>query len=91
MKLDILKGSWVDIVFEGRNKSYGAYELRTSNTKTTVKALLIGSFFFALALAYPMISRLMPDSTDEEEQVEEVKLTDLKLPPKEEIKEVKLN
>jgi hypothetical protein len=30
MKLDILKNQWFDIVFEGRNKTYGAYELRKS-------------------------------------------------------------
>ncbi|HEX8018004.1 MAG TPA: energy transducer TonB, partial [Flavobacterium sp.] len=35
MKLDIIKNQWLDIVFEGRNKIYGAYELRKSNTKTT--------------------------------------------------------
>jgi hypothetical protein len=34
MKLDILKNQWLDIVFEGRNKTYGAYELRKSNQKT---------------------------------------------------------
>jgi protein TonB len=31
MKLDILKNQWLDIVFEGRNKTYGAYELRKEN------------------------------------------------------------
>ena len=91
MKLDILKGSWTNIVFEGRNKSYGAYELRKSNTKTTVRALMIGSFFFALALAFPMIYNLLPEGEEEEVVVDEIKITDLKLPPKEEIKEIKLN
>ena len=51
MKLDILKNQWVEIVFEGRNKLYGAYDLRKSNRKTTVKALLIGAFFFSLAVS----------------------------------------
>ncbi len=91
MKLDILKGNWIDIVFEGRNKSYGAYEFRKNNTKTTVRALLIGSFFFALALAFPMLYNLLPESTNEDEVVSEIKITDIKLPPKEEIKEIKLN
>jgi protein TonB len=42
MKLDI-KNQWLEIVFEGRNKVYGAYELRKSNS-TTIKAL-IGALF----------------------------------------------
>jgi protein TonB len=43
MKLDILKPV-AEIFFEGRNKVYGAYELRKSN-RTTIKALIIGAFF----------------------------------------------
>jgi protein TonB len=47
MKLDILKNQWLDIVFEGRNKTYGAYELRKSN-RTTIKALILGAIFLVL-------------------------------------------
>ena len=32
-KLDILKKEWIDVVFAGRNKNYGAYELRRNNPK----------------------------------------------------------
>ncbi len=51
MKLDILKDHGLEIVFEGRNKIYGAYELRKTNPKTTLKALLIGSLFFGFAVS----------------------------------------
>jgi protein TonB len=34
-KLDIFKLEWIDVVFAGRNKAYGAYELRKENPKTT--------------------------------------------------------
>jgi protein TonB len=47
MKLDILKNQWLDIVFEGRNKTYGAYELRKSNRKL-LKALILGAIFLVL-------------------------------------------
>ena len=73
MKLDIIKNQWLDIVFEGRNKIYGAYELRKSNGKTTVKALVIGSLIFSAAIAAPLIASLLPDSAEEEE-VKEVKM-----------------
>lgn len=39
-----------DIIFEHRNKSYGAYELRTHYTTNINRALLIGIGFFGLML-----------------------------------------
>ena len=88
MKLDIIKNQWLDIVFEGRNKIYGAYELRKSNTKTTIKALIIGSVIFAFAVAAPLIASFLPDS-GEDEVDNNVKIATVKLPPKKE--EVKPN
>jgi protein TonB len=34
---------WLDLVFEGKNKKYGAYQLRQENSKTTLLAFLFGS------------------------------------------------
>ena len=83
MKLDIFKNQWLDIVFDGRNKSYGAYQLRKSNTKTSVKALVIGSILFGLAVSTPLILSLFPDSSDVETDTD-IKITAIKLPPKQE-------
>lgn len=88
MKLDIIKNQWLDIVFEGRNKIYGAYELRKSNGKTTVKALIIGSIIFSFAVAAPLIASFLPDSTEEEVN-NDIKIATVKMPPKKE--EVKPN
>ncbi len=82
MKLDILKGTWLDIVFEGRNKLYGAYELRKQSPKTTMRAMLIGSVLFVFLLATPLLASLIPDSK-EEDNVLDQKITTVKLPPKE--------
>ncbi|TRX42293.1 energy transducer TonB [Flavobacterium restrictum] len=82
MKLDILKNQWLDIVFEGRNKIYGAYELRKSNRKTSFRALIIGTIIFTLAISAPLIASLIPDSSDNENL--DVKITAVKLPPKKE-------
>lgn len=86
MKLDLLRRQWLDIVFEGRNKSYGAYDLRISNPKTTMRALLIGAFVFAFLVASPMLASLIPDSTDEDTSLDK-KIVTIKLPPKEKPKE----
>ncbi|RZJ77461.1 MAG: energy transducer TonB [Flavobacterium sp.] len=88
MKLDIIKNQWLDIVFEGRNKIYGAYELRKSNGKTTVKALIIGSIIFSFAVAAPLIASFLPDSSEEEVN-NDIKIATIKMPPKKE--EVKPN
>ncbi len=82
MKLDLLTRKWIDIVFEGRNKAYGAYELRKENPKTTLKSLLIGALIFSIAVSTPMILRLIPDK-EEDDTVLDQKIVTIKLPPKE--------
>ena len=83
MKLDLFKKQWIDIVFEGRNKAYGAYELRKENPKTTIRALIIGAVIFGLAVASPLIADLIPDRSDEDTSLDQ-KIVTIKLPPKEE-------
>ena len=40
--LNIFGKDWLNIVFEGRNKEYGAYKLREENPKNTMLALVLG-------------------------------------------------
>lgn len=84
MKLDLLRRQWLDIVFEGRNKSYGAYELRKSNERTTYTALAIGATIFAFALLIPKIAEFIGSASAEDEAALNKKITTVKLPPKEE-------
>lgn len=83
MKLDLFNKRWLDIVFEGRNKSYGAYELRQKNESTSLKALAIGAVVFAFAVATPMIADFIGKSSSEDEVVLNKKIVTIKLPPKE--------
>jgi len=46
---------WIDMVFEGRNKKYGAYQLRSENPKVTMIALISGALFFTAVVAAPYI------------------------------------
>jgi periplasmic protein TonB len=83
MKLDIFTNLWLDIVFEGRNKSYGAYELRKENPKTSVKALVIGSIVFSLLVSAPLIASFLPDFKEEEmDRNIKVKLDNINKPEK---------
>jgi protein TonB len=81
MKLDLLKRQWIDIVFEGRNKAYGAYELRKENSKTTLRSLAIGAVIFGLAVSAPLIISLIPEGTEDTSL--DQKIVTIKLPPKE--------
>jgi len=40
-KIDLVSHDWADLVFEGRNKEYGAYVLRKNTSKRNVMSLLI--------------------------------------------------
>ncbi len=39
-KFDLYKTEWLDLVFENRNKGYGAYELRQHHSRTMVMAMV---------------------------------------------------
>ena len=87
MKLDLFNKQWIDIVFEGRNKAYGAYELRKENSKTTVRALIIGVIVFGLAVSSPLILSLIPDMSNNDASLDQ-KIVTIKMPPKEQPKDL---
>ena len=51
----IYSDKWIDLVFENRNKEYGAYQLRHENPKTTLKALGIGFLLITFLVSIPML------------------------------------
>ena len=80
-KLDILKPEWLDVVFVGRNKNYGAYELRKQNPKNTNKALLIAVLLFVFAVSLPtIINKIKGFIPKPKDKVKIVEVT-LKPPP----------
>lgn len=40
-KIDLIDNGWVDLVFDGRNQSYGAYKLRKDTGKRNLLSLLV--------------------------------------------------
>jgi protein TonB len=54
-----------DIVFDGRNRGYGAYELRALYQRHMTRALIIATALLALLLVFPVLSRLMQDPLTE--------------------------
>nr|WP_294937397.1 energy transducer TonB [uncultured Flavobacterium sp.] len=90
-KINIYETGWLNMVFEGRNKAYGAYQLRTENPKTTIKALFSALFLLGGAAAIPVvINSLQPKeaivSCPITEPDEILQFTEVKLQQKEEPK-----
>lgn len=54
-KVSVFDHGWIDLVFEGRNQEYGAYQLRKQDSKTTILAFFTGVGIMALLVSIPMI------------------------------------
>lgn len=81
----IYENKWIDLVFENRNKEYGAYQLRHESSKNSIKALLMGLFFTtAIVCASMFITKLstvdvlptIPESLPTTVQVSEVHINE---------------
>ncbi len=44
-KVSIYENGWTNLVFEGKNKEYGAYQLRKNDSVTTITAFFFGLLF----------------------------------------------
>lgn len=78
-KLDLLDQKWIDVIFTGRNKTYGAYELRRDNGRNTRNALFIGVAVFVLAISANTILNLISGFIPKAK--EKVKITSVVLQP----------
>ena len=56
----ILNSDYLDILFEGRNKGYGSYELRRRYPERVRNAGIIVGVIIILLIAYPVIAALIP-------------------------------
>ena len=82
----ILSADLLDLVFEGRNKEYGAYDLRKRYNKRITLALVITGSVALLALLGSILASEFRGNTDTKLEIKEVTLQDLK--QEEEIKEL---
>lgn len=60
-KIDLIDNGWVDLVFDGKNQSYGAYQLRKDTGKRNLKALITMFLIFA-AIAAIVIAKVSIDN-----------------------------
>lgn len=70
-----------DIVFESRNKEYGAYKLRTKYNRTVVLALIVGIVIVGTAVITPYINaKALESSRKRAERQVEIKMENLDQP-----------
>ena len=81
---DIFSNEWCELVFDSKNRDYGAYELRRNSSKRHFRALLIAGIVFVLFVSAPVLLRqILPKKVEKELSVRI--LSDIKLDkPKEE-------
>lgn len=74
----ILSANLLDIVFDGRNKNYGAYELRTKYSKRLGTALLItASLALLILLSSFLLSKFESKEKKQELVIKEVEMTNI--------------
>mgnify|MGYP006190444265 FL=1 len=74
----ILSANFLDILFEGRNKEYGAYELRKNYERRLTIALMVTAGVALLIFITAIVSRSVGDSAKNKVKVQDVTLADIK-------------
>jgi protein TonB len=81
----ILSADVLDIIFEGRNKEYGAYNLRKTYNKRLITSLLIvGALCLLLFIGYLASALLTSKEDNKKVEVTDVKLEEIKQEEKKE-------
>lgn len=78
----LYKSEWLDLVFENRNKTYGAYALRAASASTTARALFIAGPIFFLLFAGPVIYKHLNPPTEIQQLDRDMPVTMVELQPK---------
>ncbi|WEK20948.1 MAG: TonB family protein [Candidatus Pedobacter colombiensis] len=80
-KIDLFGNEWLDVVFDQKNKSYGAYALRRESSSNTSRALFIAGTLFILLFLSPKIISLIKGNHSIEDTPEKITPVALQPPP----------
>ncbi len=90
-KIDLISQQWCELVFEGRNKNYGAYKLRSQAGRRQRNALIAILIIVAVIAIIPTILRMAKSGDSGNDQYTEVmQMAQLKQEKKEDKKEDKI-
>nr|WP_121272198.1 energy transducer TonB [Pedobacter schmidteae] len=80
-KIDLFGNEWLDVVFDQKNKSYGAYALRRESSVHTTKALFIAGSLFILLFLSPKIIHLIRGNSVIEDMPNRETIVSVQPPP----------
>ncbi|CDD00750.1 tonB protein [Prevotella sp. CAG:474] len=90
-KIDLISSDWVDLVFEGRNKAYGAYRLRKSTTKRNVLAMVAVVLLLIVAFIILTVKNFVDEQRAKVAMTQVAELTNYDQPKKKaEVKQKKV-
>lgn len=76
--VDLSSKEWRDIVFEGKNQEFGAYELRKNSDVRHNKAMIVVVIILALAFVLPLIvNTVLPKAEEKPEDLTEQAMVNL--------------
>ncbi len=81
----ILSADVLDIIFDGKNKDYGAYDLRKTYNRRITRALIITGSIALLALLTSILSSTLKAKEDKKLKLNEMTIQDVKQEEKKEI------
>lgn len=90
-KIDLISSDWVDLVFEGRNKAYGAYRLRKSTTKRNILAMVAVVILLVVAFIILTVKNFVDEQRAKVAMTQVAELTNYDQPKKKaEVKQKKI-
>jgi protein TonB len=78
----IMSSDILDILFEGRNKEYGAYELRKTYNRRMIRSLLVMLGICLLIFVVSVVAKTIRERAPKQVVVQDVQLEDIKEPEK---------
>lgn len=90
-KIDLISNDWVDLVFEGKNQAYGAYQLRKGTGKRNVIAIISVILLAIIAFSALAIKKIVDEQAAKVAATEVNELSALNQPKKKaEVKQKKV-
>lgn len=77
MANELTTKAWCDLIFEEKNKEYGAYKLRSGLAHRNLVALIITIIIAAMVVLLPLLMSLMPEPEVKDEEIQVTELATL--------------
>lgn len=81
-KVDLISHDWVDLVFEGKNQAYGAYQLRKNTTRRNIYAIIAVCILLLAAFIFLTIKNFVDEQRAKVAITQVTELTVLEQPKK---------